>query len=235
MTFNDVIQDIEKLVGLELQSIRPGASLTILDIDRERSSLIIKTSQGQTKSRPLGELETIWDELSRLPAVHVEGVLHGSGTSRNQPETIFANLPYIEWLRINKKKHIAFVGKTTHAYGTLKQMDSILAAELAKSSASKPSSSNKANIVIVTSDVRNAISTLQAAFSGKVSPIEKGAYLFESASLNTLVISSVQTSLSVGSYSVLPLSSAISSQVVSLCGKDYYVINNANIQLLVKK
>jgi len=123
MTFDDVIQDIEKLVGLELQSIRPGASLTILNVDREHSNLLIKTSKGQTKSRPFGELETIWDELNRSPAVHVEGVLHGSGTSRNQPETIFANLPYIEWLRINNKKHIAFVGNVTHAYGTLKQMD----------------------------------------------------------------------------------------------------------------
>jgi len=71
--------------------------------------------------------------MNRLSAVHVDEVLHGSGTSRNQPETILANLPYVEWLKLDNKKHIAFVGKNTHLYGTLKQMDSIPASNLNQS------------------------------------------------------------------------------------------------------
>ncbi|MBE6909201.1 MAG: hypothetical protein E7474_06480 [Ruminococcaceae bacterium] len=234
MTFDDVIQDIEKLVGLELQSIRPGASLTILNVDREHSNLLIKTSKGQTKSRPFGELETIWDELNRSPAVHVEGVLHGSGTSRNQPETIFANLPYIEWLRINNKKHIAFVGNVTHAYGTLKQMDPVFAAELSKKSTTS-SIRGETSLVIVTSNVGDTISALQNAFGGKVSPVEQGVYLIETVTFRILVVSSVRTNLSVGSYTVLTASSVFSEQLVTLCGKEYYAISNANAQILIRK
>ena len=106
----------------EFSAIRPGATITVLDVDTEKGCLLLKTKQGQTRSRPLSELQTIWNELNQKPAVHVEGVLHVSGTSRNQPETILANLPYIEWLKLNNKKHIAFVGKNTHPFETLKQM-----------------------------------------------------------------------------------------------------------------
>ena len=56
MNFADVIKDIRKLVGLELQSIRPGASITILEVDEDKGCLILKTKQGQTRSRPLSEL-----------------------------------------------------------------------------------------------------------------------------------------------------------------------------------
>ena len=86
MNFTEVIKDIHKLVGLELNSIRPGARITITDVDEERGSLILRTSSGQNRSRPIDELQKIWDEMMVKPAVHVEGVLHGSGTSRNQPE-----------------------------------------------------------------------------------------------------------------------------------------------------
>lgn len=72
----------------------------------------------------------IWDQLCSKPAVHVDAVLGGSGSSRNQPETILANLPYIEWLRINNKKHIVFVGEATHDFGTLRQMDPIQAEQI---------------------------------------------------------------------------------------------------------
>ena len=96
MNFSDIINDVKKLVGLELQSIRPGASITILEVDSDKGCIVIKTRQGQIRSRPINELQIIWNELNRAPAVHVEGVLHGSGTSRNQPSTNLANLPNIE-------------------------------------------------------------------------------------------------------------------------------------------
>ena len=125
MTFSDVISDIKKMIGIELHSVRPGAEITIQEVDEERDCLILRSTQGQLRSRPLSELRSIWSEMMKSPAVHVDGVLHGSGTSRNQPETILANLPYVEWLKVNNKKHIAYVGRNTHAYGTLKKMDAI--------------------------------------------------------------------------------------------------------------
>ena len=64
MTFYDVIEDIKKLVGLDLHSIRPGANIRILEVDEERSCLILQTSAGATRSRPLGELQLIWNEMN---------------------------------------------------------------------------------------------------------------------------------------------------------------------------
>ena len=234
MTFNDVLNDIRKLVGLELQSIRPGAAITILEVDEERACLLIRTTQGQTKSRPIGELETIWNEMNNLPAVHVEGVLHGSGTSRNQPETILANLPYVEWLRINNKKHISFVGKPTHPFGTLKQMDSISAAEISRKS-DGALNSNKTKTVVVSQNVSDTIGTLQKALTGKVVAIEKGIYSFESTTLEILIIASYLTDLPIGSYTVLPPCTIYSKRVIDLCDEAYFVINTDEVQLLVRK
>lgn len=109
MTFNDVKKDVIKLIGLDLESVRPGAGIRILNVDEEQGNLQLETVSGQVRSRPLLELERIWNELQKSPAVHVDKVLNGSGTSRNQPETILANLPYIEWAKIHNKKHLIFV------------------------------------------------------------------------------------------------------------------------------
>ena len=68
-------------------------------------------------------MEKVWKELYYKPAANVEIVFGGSGSSRNQVETIFASLPYVEWLYIHGKKSISYIGKDTHDYGTLKQMD----------------------------------------------------------------------------------------------------------------
>ena len=235
MTFSDVIQDIRKLVGLELQSIRPGATITIIDVDEEKSCLNLRTAQGHTRSRPLSELQTIWNELNRLPAVHVEGVLHGSGTSRNQPETILANLPYIEWLKLDNKKHISLVNRNTHAYGTLKQMDAIAAAEIASHTKSGAASGGKAQIVIVSPDVGNTSACLQASFPGKLATVERGVYAYESTTAEILIIAAGHTELAPGCYTVLPATAVLATRTVDICDEDYYVIDDGGIKLLIRK
>lgn len=107
MIFDDVLTDIKKLIGLRLKSIRPGADIVVVEMDDDKNCLLLRTTQNQIKSHPYGELEVIREELMRQPAVHVERVLHGSRTSRNQPKTILANLPYIEWLKLSNMKHIS--------------------------------------------------------------------------------------------------------------------------------
>lgn len=97
MTFDEVINDIGKMVGLELESIKPGANIKLNGIDRTAKRIELITSAGKIKTRPFSELEKIWNKLCSSPAAHVDSVLGGSGSSRNQPETVMANLPYIEW------------------------------------------------------------------------------------------------------------------------------------------
>ena len=235
MTFIDVVKDVKKLVGLDLQSIRPGAAIKILEVDEEKSCIILRTQQGQIRSRPLSELQIIWDELNRIPAVHVEGVLHGSGTSRNQPETILANLPYIEWLKINNKKHIALVEKNSHAYGTLRQMNSIDAASLINSFQIQEKD-EKPRVVIVTNDIAGTLNELSTIIQGSLITLGSGIYKYIGVSFEMLIILASHCNLAVGSYLVIPQSHTTSSKVIDICGSQYYVISeSSSAKILMKK
>ena len=232
MTFYDVIADIKKLVGLDLQSIRPGANIRLLEVDEERSCLILQTSVGAIRSRPLSELQIIWNEMSRVPAVHVDEVLHGSGTSRNQPETILANLPYVEWLKLDNKKHIAYVGKNTHPFGSLKQMDPIVASNLF---AEPKSISNKHSVVIVSTDLSETIKSLSSIVSGTVSAISQSEYVFVSVGFEAIVISAASIQLTPGTYHILSLPAFKSLKIIRILGKEYYAIDKGFIRLLSEK
>ncbi len=137
----EVIRDIaEHLKGIPLNSISGRAvPFSVYEVDFIKRNYLIQLSEGTIKSRPLDEIERIWKEMISKSAVHVESLLGGSGSSRNQPETILANLPYVEWLPFNGKKHIAYVGKNTHEYGTLKQMSNDMMYEYTSAFASNHS------------------------------------------------------------------------------------------------
>lgn len=233
MTFDTVLQDITKLTGIELKSIRPGADITIQEVDEAKGCIIIKTHQGKLRSRPISELKLIWNELSISPAVHVEGVLHGSGTSRNQPETIFANLPYIEYLKVNNKKHIAFVGQNSHVYGTIKQMDAISADVLCQKM-SKASHEELPQILIVTDDTPKTISVLQSAVQGTISVISKGIYRYDSATTVFVISLSSIAGLPNGTYPILADANVQDAPVVLIGGKTYRVLCDGNVTLLVE-
>ena len=234
MNFLDVREDIHKLIGLELNSIRPGAKITIVDVDDERGSLLIKTSSGQTRSRSIDELQKIWSEMMVSTAVHVEGVLHGSGTSRNQPETILANMPYVEWLKIDNKKHIAYVGKNTHAYGTLKQMDSVLAAEIS-SKMRTTTGKTQFTTAIVAKDVNRSIENIQSICQGTVTTVERGFYQLQTQVDLIVFLSADVWELEEGTYCVIETEIPMDIEKrLSLYGKYYSVICTENLKVLVK-
>lgn len=234
MNFGDILNDIKKLIGLELKSIRPGANITILDADDSKSCILIKTSSGAVRSRPYSELQRIWEELLNNKAIHVEGVLHGSGTSRNQPETIFANLPYVEWLKVNNKKNIAFVGTPTHAYGTLKQMDPFSAADLVASLSADSEFTNCVGIII-TDDIFRCTETLISIQNGATTAVEQGVYKVNFGEKYFLCVSKAVTSLELGTYCVTNTPHNLSHPTLYLCGKPFYAINKNGAQILAYK
>ena len=120
--FTEVLADLTQLKGKELHSISGQATPFVIEEIDEESGRIVLVVQEKRKSRPLQELQDIWSVMMKKPAIHVDSFLSGSGSSRNQPETILANLPYVEWLNVDGKKHIAIVENDTHMYGTIQKM-----------------------------------------------------------------------------------------------------------------
>lgn len=231
MNFKDVEKDLQKLIGMKLNSIRQGAEIEILEIDLEKDNLILKTVAGQKKSRPIEELRKIWSQMMIKPAVHVEGVLHGSGTSRNQPETILANLPYIEWLKIDNKKHISYVGKNTHPYGTIKRMDPMKAVEIQSQMNVSYSAKDSFATAIVSKDVNTSISVMQSICNGTISTLDKGAYQFETASELIVFLSADIWGLEEGTYYVMSSQKNVQMlKRLKLYGKYFYVLNQGNVK-----
>ena len=122
-TFEDVLNDIEKsLKGIELHSISgTAAPFSVVEVDRENENVVLDVG-GNRKTWTFERLKLVWDEMCYRPAANVELVFGGSGSSRNQVETIYASLAYVEWLYVNRKKCVAYIGEETHPYGKIKKM-----------------------------------------------------------------------------------------------------------------
>lgn len=228
MKYEDVIIDIQKLVGRQLNSIKKGAEITITAVNLEDGRIELMTSKGQAKSRPFSEIRTIWRELSMHPAIHVEQVLKGSGSSRNQPETIFANLPYIEWLRIDGKKHIAYVGKSTHDLGTLKQMDSIQADSLRRQLQSKLRNIEGLKAIIIAGDIAPAAQSLEHMTGLPVQALEPGVYVGGHQKEPVLLVAkdSVPENIRSGTYMMIPSHSIIKDgKIVTLADGRFTLVS----------
>lgn len=124
LNFQQVLNDIENLLlGYDLQPINPTThTLCITSIDRENGKYKI-TSNSESKTRSLSELEAIYNNLNIKGFCNVEQVLYGSSSSRNQPETIFANLPYIQHFKYENKKHLLLRSNDVHDAKTLSEVN----------------------------------------------------------------------------------------------------------------
>lgn len=125
MQFNDVLTYLSQLVNIELQPINDANDpLVILNVDPASAQYTIdKTSSTKKITRTFKELQKIWEVLSQKGYVSVDQALGGSGTSRHQPETILANLPFIEHFKYDRKKHLYLRKEYTHRrLGTLKEL-----------------------------------------------------------------------------------------------------------------
>lgn len=221
MDFTDVINDLIKMEGLRLNSIRPGAEIVIEKVDVEQKRLTIRNASGKTQNRYFAELERIWEALLANPAIRVEDVLNGSGSSRNQPETIFANLPYIEWLKVDNKKHIAYVGRTTHSYGTLLQMDGI---DVDRITAQHSEDVSGTFLLIVTNDIANTAANINSCLGVSAKAIAEGVYEFLTESKRLVLASSQHVGLKCGTYYDLPIVSHYPyEQIITLLGKDWKI------------
>ncbi|MEZ8148221.1 DUF262 domain-containing protein [Enterovibrio norvegicus] len=126
MLFEEVLEYLEELVNKPLQPINEsGEMLVILNVDYEKKRYTVDSSESgaaKKRTRSFSELNKIWNALSQKGYASVDQALGGAGSSRHQPETIFANFPFIEHFKYDKKKHIYLRDKYTHDLGTLKEL-----------------------------------------------------------------------------------------------------------------
>ncbi|MDN2666476.1 DUF262 domain-containing protein [Vibrio sp. 14N.309.X.WAT.E.F5] len=126
MNFEDLLDDIEQLIDLPLNAITATTNgITLLSIDRENGRYIVK-SDGSNKEqkRNIRELEAIFESLDKDGYCNVEQALQGSFTSRHQPETIFANLPYIQYFKYERRKHLVLRDSNQHVLGEIQELPS---------------------------------------------------------------------------------------------------------------
>lgn len=124
MNFDQVISDIKLLVGLELHAINPStASITLISIDIEKNKYVVQPSDTKKQiTRNIEELKEIFFELNKNFYCNVEQVLFGGGSSRHHPETIFANLPYIQFFKLDKRKHLLLRVEAVHEIGKIDEL-----------------------------------------------------------------------------------------------------------------
>ncbi len=236
--FKDALKDIEKLAGLQLQSIRPGAEIMIEEIDWTSERISLKTSQGRLRSRPFSEMEQLWAALHKKTAIHVDSELAGSGSSRNQPETILAHLPYIEWFMYSRKKHLAFMHMPSHALGTLKRMDDIAAEEMRRKLLAAETAmrgAGIARIIVVSSDLANHANMLEQMTGSKGQALQQGAYEFVLPSSRLLLVTenAVAGSIPKGTYLVIEGSPPLQgTKNVEIAGQKYKLMATMGLCLL---
>jgi hypothetical protein len=215
MKFENVLKDISDLKGLKLLCISPYAMpLEITEVDWVSKRVVVKAANDIETSRSFLELEKVWNALQELPAVHVDSdALHGGGSMRNQPETIFANLPYIEYLTIDRKKHLVWKKEKSHALGTLRQMDPIQAQEIIKKRKKQSMIEAPPAVIYVTSNLKEDTDNIIQLTGVSPDPIpgQQGIYKMYKMGCRAVLLS--RPVLPPGSYMVLKCNHEIGERI----------------------
>lgn len=182
MDWNQVLLFLRQMEGRLLHSISGRSDILVVEVNDE--FIRLKTVSGEIKTRPLSELKRVADRLSLNMPVHVDSALGGSGSSRNQPETLLANLPDVEWMKLDDKKHLVWIGRHTHELGTLKKADpyTVKLATATLADAKMIANQKQISLLILTSHLSEASRFADLVFQGvRPEPLAGGCgYLISS-------------------------------------------------------
>ena len=120
---SDIIPLLKKYKGMELKSVSGKSDIMITDVNDEEILMIC--SDGKEFKEAHKRAEIAFNALQKDNYIHVDAAVKNGGSRRNIPETLLANLPFIEHGKIDGKKHL-FLNqgrKITHDLGTLKTIN----------------------------------------------------------------------------------------------------------------
>ncbi|MDV5033291.1 DUF262 domain-containing protein [Vibrio diabolicus] len=212
MHFKDVLADIEKLVGKELHSINPKTpSIYVNALDRSSEKYFVSNSpKSKGTARSFRELEDIWNELTIKGFSNVDQALYGGGSSRNQPETVFAHLPYIQHFRYKNRKHLLLRNESVHELGILSELKSSELRMVRKKIDNYTALSNQT----IADSQASIIQTLKSAFDAVTKKFPGDVIVEEAESaVNNLLILNQQVS-----DAVVTLDGSISSRDEDVVG-----------------
>ena len=173
-TFDTFMADIGLMTGKRLESLRPGAELDLLEVSAAAKQVIVRGVDGKTVRRTFKEFEQIWSALAKSGMVHVDTVLKGSGSRRNQPETIVASLPYIEWGKVERRKHLFLVESRRAGEPKPKPIDPFLQRQIVLRQTASKSDSELPSFVIVTASIVSFCTAFGTR--GKCRPVSPNLY-----------------------------------------------------------
>ena len=194
-----------------------------MDVDRLGHRVVVEGPSGR-KSRSFGELERVFNELRKSQPIHVDSVLGGSGSSRNQPETLFANLSSVEWLTIARKKHLILRPIPTHPSGSLHEVDGVDAAVLRVAMSMAPTQATL-TIDLPVTDVGKATRVLDALLGEDAVADGQGIYVYRLGPVevrvvrDVLVDASIRRGAIVRTHGIGRLSDAASTQMDGAGGR----------------
>lgn len=114
----DVIPYLTQLIGSDLLSISGQSDIHINNVTTEGVS--IRCQDGKSFFEYHKRVKSVLHTLLEKGVIHVDAAMNGSGSRRNIPETLLANLPCIEHGKIGGTKHLYLKNEDTHLLGTLK-------------------------------------------------------------------------------------------------------------------
>lgn len=116
----DIIPLLKQYKGKTLASISGKADITIMEVNNEE--ILMVCSDGQEFREVHKRTKTAFEQLQKNKCIHVDAAVKNSGTRRNIPETLLANLPFVEHDKIDGRKHL-FLNQgqeAAHELGTLR-------------------------------------------------------------------------------------------------------------------
>jgi hypothetical protein len=120
MNFDNVVNELELLIGYKLKAINQSTpSIVIEKVDKQAKVYFVSANDEKSKRRTFIELQTIWNELVTNGFVNVDQALFGGGSSRNKPETILANMPFIQHFKYKKRKYLLLRNTKVHEIAQL--------------------------------------------------------------------------------------------------------------------
>ncbi len=177
MDWKQVRSQLKKMEGMHLQSISGRSGIEVLEVNLDEDYIHLKSADGHKKKRSLAELQRVVDKMKQNLPIFVDCVLGGSGSSRNQPETLLVNLPDVEWLKIDNRKHIVWLAKSTHELGKIQEANAhtVEDARRALSDFESGYVTPPVTMVVFSAHISRTNQFLSALFQGaKAEPIGKG-------------------------------------------------------------